>query len=136
MKILVSKNEKQILGAATLIAIVIMMTLPYTRFGSTTIGSLIERREYTEYYYANLSEDYNASVNYRVKAKIYSYIGELDNISKHIYIVEAVYSDKNELIYSDDSWTTEIELGEKSYIELNSGEQCYIELTNKKTSLN
>lgn len=132
MKISFNKTEKKLVSCFILVIILSVLIIPYTKFGSTTIGSLIEKREYTEYYYAYLFDNFDSSMSNRVKIKIYSHIAELDNISQRVYIVEEVYSDKNNLIYKDDSWTTEVELNKKRYIELDSGKQCYIELTNKK----
>jgi len=39
--------------------------IKYTDLGSTTIGSYIEKREYTEYYYVNMFPDGIEDTNYR-----------------------------------------------------------------------
>lgn len=57
----IKKKKFYILLKLWAITSVIILILPYTSFGSKTVGSLVAQKKFKEYYYGELTKEYNSS---------------------------------------------------------------------------
>lgn len=113
----------------------------YTNIGSSSIGSFIERKEYSEYYYVNMFPEKSKDENYRVKAKIIAttdteiYDDNSNNSSQRsirVYYIEKAYFDNGDIITFYDSYGDSLELNKKVGIYDDNDNYWKIELTDKK----
>ncbi|MGL4331133.1 MAG: hypothetical protein ACRCSD_11140 [Clostridium sp.] len=104
---------------------IMLIVLPYTPLGSERIGSIFEKKDYTQYYYANLFPDESNSKNYKV-------IAEIEAHDKMYRLNKAYFSDggyKNfDSYFTDESLNFE----EPVYIEDNAGNKWTVQLIDEQ----
>jgi hypothetical protein len=71
--------------------------ISYTQYGSEEIGSFMEKKEYTAYYYVNMYPGRSTSKNYKVKAKIHS-VKNSDRGGERRYHIQEAYFDNGKTI--------------------------------------
>ena len=111
--------------------------IKYTDLGSTTIGSYIEKREYTEYYYVNMFPDGSEDTNYRNKAKIIATLEDRydgsDEYTERAYYIEKAYLSNGEIIeFENTIGGYSLELGKKVSIYDDEDNYWKVELTDMK----
>ncbi|MDF2800800.1 MAG: hypothetical protein K0S61_703 [Anaerocolumna sp.] len=137
MKLSINEKEKTILAYLIVLIVLTIAFIPYTRFGSTNIGSIIEKREYSEYYYINLFKDDLSNENIRLKAKINSSTPSFGDTGERTYYIEEIYLDDGNVIefYNSGDFQS-LEIGKKIWIPDDEDNDRYIELTKQKVSPN
>ncbi len=78
----------------------------YSPFASSSIGSFIEKSEYTQYYYVYLYPEGSESKNYKVKAEIYAHYVEYPDSRERVYsIVKAWFTNNGYITFLSDQKT-------------------------------
>ncbi len=109
-------------------------------YGSKTIGSFIEKKEYTQFYYVNMFAENQESKNYRVKAEINARIDEEESTNndgdtttqsiRHYYIEKAYFSNGGYITFTNND--EPLEINKKVSITDDDENYWKIELTSKK----
>lgn len=119
----VELNQQLItIGIGFCIAVTIAIN---TKLGSTNIGGLFERINYTENYYVNLFPENAKSKNYKVEAEIEAAGGKY-------YIIKAYFPNGGHLTFYDSLYFWPLKLNERVYLVDDSGTSWLVELTSQK----
>jgi hypothetical protein len=122
-----------------IILLVCVSSVFINRFGSTNIGSPIEKSEYSAKYYIHLYPENSKSRNYKVPALISSEMIERDDEpSERVYHLEKVFWPNGRVLtfyeYKDNVTCGEdgLQLGKKTTYQDDMGRYWQVELTNQK----
>lgn len=116
--------KQQLITIGIGFCIIVTITIR-TKFGSTNIGGLFERLNYTENYYVNLFPENAKSKNYKVEAEIEKTDGEY-------YLIEAHFPNGGYLTFYDSLYWEPLKLNGKVYLIDDSGKGWNVELTSQK----
>lgn len=96
-----------------------------TKLGSTNIGGLFERINYTESYYINLFPENANDKNYKVKA-------EIEKMGSRYYINKAYFSNGGYITFNNNGRNSSLKIGSKIGIYDDKDKYWRVELTNEK----
>lgn len=102
--------------------------------GSTQIGSLIEKPEYTEKYYVYLYPEGSQSKNYKLEADISAKIIKYEEGSEREYFIDKAYFPNGGYIAFDyeDNYSDPLQIGKRTTFRDNKSKYWDIELTKEK----
>lgn len=98
-----------------------------TKLGSTNIGGLFERINYTESYYVNLFRENAESKNYKVEAEIEKTGGEY-------YIVKAYFPNSGHITFYNSLYGDPLEVNKPIYLIDDNNKGWRVELTTQKSN--
>jgi len=103
---------------------------------SKEIGSILEKDEYTAYYYVNMFPENSQSKNYQVKAKIYAHTERYDEYKSERYyeIQEAYFPNNGTITFYDSGDLETLEINQKVRVRDDNNRWWEIELTSQKAN--
>lgn len=106
---------------------VIVTIAANTKLGSTNIGGLFERINYTESYYVNLFPENANDKNYKVKA-------EIEKIGNGYYISKAYFSNGGYITFNNNGTDKSLKVSSKIGIYDDEDKYWRVELTTQKSN--